>query len=210
MGQPATSEQSNRFRCSFHPYWTVVALEVDKSPVGKSRGSGQHSYESGQIVGGVGGCDGSGGRSPESGPVTRSAPVLVLRCRPGCSLGPGRLTTQVGAGDHPGQDTQPTPDRLPLLCGVRWRSPLCRRPAIGMWSPRQPVYLSAVCRDSLWVADLARDCAQSQRGIRPLIGLRSDAAPYRPSPHRSAQGCDPLQALFFSTPSTQYWGCTGV
>ena len=41
-------------------------------------------------------------------------------------------------------------------------------------------------------AALARECAQSQRGIRPLIALRRDAARYRQSPHGSAQGCGVL------------------
>ena len=35
---------------------------------------------------------------------------------------------------------------------------------------------------TLRVAVLAGECAQSQRGIRPLIGLRRDARPYRPAP----------------------------
>ena len=60
-------------------------------------------------------------------PVARLVPVLVVRWRPGL------LTTQVGAGDHPGQDAQTAPHRLPLLCGVRRRSPPRRSPAIGRW-----------------------------------------------------------------------------
>ena len=46
------------------------------------------------------------GRSPDSGPVTRSVSVLVLRRRPGRRHGPGRLTPKVGAGSHPGKDAQ--------------------------------------------------------------------------------------------------------
>ena len=87
-------------------------------------------------------------RSPESGPVSRSVPILALRRRLRRSPGPGRPTPEVGSGDHAGQDAKPAPDRLPLLGGVRWRSPLRRRPAIGRWSLRQFVHLSAVCRDS--------------------------------------------------------------
>ena len=69
----------------------------------------------------------------KDGSVSRSVPVFVLRWRPGRSLGPGRLTTKVGACDHAGQDAKPTPHRLPLLWGVRRRSPLRRSPAIGRW-----------------------------------------------------------------------------
>ena len=104
----------------------------------RSFGCGQDA--GGQIVrkwtknaGGVCGRDGIEGRSLKSGPLGLSVSVLVLRWRPGRSPGPGRLTTQVGAGDHPGDDAQPATQRLPLLCGVRWRSPLPRRPAIGRW-----------------------------------------------------------------------------
>ena len=68
-------------------------------------------------------------RGSKSGPVGPSVSVLVLHCRPGRSRGPGRLTPKVGAGDHPGDDAQPAPQRLPLLGGVR------RRPAIGRWVP---------------------------------------------------------------------------
>ena len=46
-------------------------------------------------------------RSTQSGHVSRSVPVLVPRCRPGRRFGPGRLTMQVGAGDHPGKDAHP-------------------------------------------------------------------------------------------------------
>ena len=133
--------------------------------------------------------------APEASSVSRSVSILTLCRRPQRSCGPGRLTPQMGAGDHPGQDAQPTPDRLPLLCGVRWRSPLRRRPAIGRWSPRQLVHLSAVCRDS------------SDRGPRKrvcTIETRNKTS------HRSAHGCDPLQAPFLSASVVQYWGCTGV
>ena len=50
------------------------------------------------------------------------------------------------------------------------------------------------------IAVLAKECAQSKRGIRPPIGLRTDATPYRPASHRAAHRCDPLQALFFFGP----------
>ena len=103
------------------------------------------------------------GRSPESGPVSRSVPVLVLCCRPGRSPGPGRLTPKMGAGNHPGQDAKPTTHRLTLLCVVRWRSPLRRRPAIGRWSPRQLVHLSAVCRDSSDPGSRRRVCTIATR-----------------------------------------------
>ena len=81
----------------------------------------------------IGASGTNGGRSPESGPVSRSVSVLILRGRPGRSRGPGRLTTQVSAGYHAGQDAKPAPHRLPLLWGVRRRSPLRRSPAIGRW-----------------------------------------------------------------------------
>ena len=117
------------------------------------------------------------GRSPESGPVSRSVPVLVLCCRPGRSPGPGRLTPKMGAGNHPGQDAKPTTHRLTLLCVVRWRSPLRRRPAIGRWSPGQLVHLSAVCRDSSDLGSRRRVCT---------IATRNKTS------HRSAQGCGVL------------------
>ena len=79
------------------------------------------SYESRQDAGGVGGYDGSGGRNPESGPVSRSVSVLTLRWWPGRGCGPGLLTPQVRAGDDPGQDAQTAPQRLLLLGGVRRR-----------------------------------------------------------------------------------------
>ena len=72
--------------------------------------------------------------SSKDGSVSRSVSVFVLRWRPERSPGPGRLTTQVGTRDHAGQDAKPAPHRLPLLCGVRWRSPPRRSPAaIGRW-----------------------------------------------------------------------------
>ena len=117
------------------------------------------------------------GRSPESGPVSRSVPVLVLCCRPGRSPGPGRLTPKMGAGNHPGQDAKPTTHRLTLPCVVRWRSPLRRRPAIGRWSPRQLVHLSAVCRDSSDLGSRRRVCT---------------IATWNKTSYRSAQGCGVL------------------
>ena len=149
------------------------------------------SYESGQNAGGVCGRElraWSEGSTPV--PVSRSVCVLALRRRLRRSPGPGRQTPQVSAGDHSGQDAKPAPHRLLPLGGVR------RRPAIVRWSPRQlfpSLWFAATHR----IAALAGECAQSQRGIRPLIALRRDAAPYRPSPHSSAQGCGVLQALFF-------------
>ena len=114
----------------------------------------------------------SRGRSPESGSVSRSVSVLALRCRPGRSPGPGRLTTQVGAGNHPGQDAKPTRHRLSLLGEMR------RRPAIGRWSPRQFVHLSAVCRDSSGRCSRKRVCT---------IATRNKTS------HRAAHGCDPYR-----------------
>ncbi len=162
------------------------------------------SYGSAQNAGGV--CERelrawSEGSTPV--PVSRSVCVLVLRRRLRRSPGPERQTPQVSAGDHSGQDAKPAPRRLLLLGGVR------RCPAIVRWSPRQ-LFPSLRFAATHRIAALAVECAQSQRGIRPLKALRRDAAPYRPSPHRAAQGCGVLQALFFSAPSTQYWGCTGV
>ena len=116
-------------------------------------------------------------RSREAGAVSRSLSVLALRRRLRRSTGPGRLTPQVSAGDHPGQDAQPTPDRLPLLCGVRWRSPLRRRRLVD--GLRANSFTSLRSAATHRVAALARECAQSRRGIRPPIGLRRDAAPYR-------------------------------
>ena len=134
----------------------------------------------------IGRGDGTNGsRRAESGPVSRSLPVLALRRRLGRSPGPGRLTPQVSAGDHSGQEAKPAPRRLLLLGGVR------RRPAIVRWSPRQ-LFPSLRFAATHRIAALAVECAQSQRGIRPLIALRRDAAPYRPSPHRAAQGCGVL------------------
>ena len=143
MGQPAKSERAIRFRGSFHPYRTGSAMRVDKRPIGTSGGSGRRQLWRLHFVnrGVHGGPD--VGRIPESGPVSRSVSVLALRCRPGRSPGPGRLTTQVSAGNHPGQDAKPTRHRLSLLGGVGWRSPLRRRPAIGRWSPRQ--FVSPLC-----------------------------------------------------------------
>ena len=129
----------------------------------------------------IGRGDGTNGsRRAESGPVSRSLPVLALRRRLGRSPGPGRLTTQVGAGNHPGQDATPTTHRLTLLCVVRWRSPLRRRPATGRWSPRQLVHLPAVCRDSSDPGSRRRVCT---------IATRNKTS------HRSAQQCGPLQAV---------------
>ena len=69
-------------------------------------------------------------RRPESGPVGCSVPVL--RWRSGRSHGPRRLTLKVGAGDHPGEDAQAAPQRLPLLGGVRRRLSVCRWvPSVG-------------------------------------------------------------------------------
>ena len=172
---------SNPIPCSFHSYRTASATRVDKVPVGESGGSGQNA-------GGVCGRElraWSEGSTPV--PVSRSVCVLALRRRLRRSPGPERQT----------------PHRLLLLGGVR------RRPAIGRWSPRQ-LFPSLRFAATHRIAALAVECAQSQRGIRPLKALRRDAAPYRPSLHRAAQGCGVLQALFFSAPSTQYWGCTGV
>ena len=133
--------------------------------------------------------------APEDGSVSRSVCVLAPRRRLWRRTGPGLLTTQVGAGDHPGKDAQPTPDRLSLLGGAGRRSPVRRRPAIGRWSSRQLVHLSAVCRDSSDHGPRKRVCA---------IETRNKTS------HRSAQGCGPLQALFFSASVVQYRGCTGV
>ena len=113
-------------------------------------------------------------RSSESGPVTRSVPVLVLRRRPGHSPGPGLLTPEVGAGDHPGKDAKTAPHRLSLLGRVR------RRLAIGRWSPRQLVHLSAVCRDSSDRRSRNRVCT---------IATRNKTS------HSSAQLFGPLQAI---------------
>ena len=110
------------------------------------------------------GCDGA----PRDGSASRSVCVLALRCWPGRSCGPGRLTPQVGAGDHSGQDAKPAPHRLLLLGGMR------RRPAIVRWSPRQ-LFPSLRFAATHRIAALAVECAQSQRGIRPLIALRRDA-----------------------------------
>ena len=115
------------------------------------------SYESGQSAGGVCGRDESGAEARNPGPGTRSVPVLVLRRRPRRGPGPERLTPKVGAGDHPGEDAQPTMNRLALLGGACRRSPLRRRPAIGRWSPRQLLHLSAVC------------CGSTDRGTRKRV-----------------------------------------
>ena len=128
------------------------------------------------------------GQSPESGSVSLSVSVLVPRCRPGRSLGPGRQPLQVGAGDDAGQDAQPTPDRLALLGGAVWRFPLRRRPAIGRWSPRQLVPLSAVCRDASGRCSRKRVCT---------IATRNKTS------HSSAHGCGALQAV-------PPWLCAGM
>ena len=107
----------------------------------------------------------------EDGSVSRSIPFLALRWWPGRGCGPGLLTPQVGAGDHPGQDAQTAPQRLPLLGGV------CRRPPIGRWSPRQLVPLPAVYRDSSGRCSRRRVCT---------IATRNKTS------HRAAQGCAPL------------------
>ena len=121
----------------------------------------------------IGRGDGTNGsRRAESGPVSRSLPVLALRRRLGRSPGPGRLTPQVSAGDHSGQDAKPAPHRLLLLGGVR------RRPAFVRWSPRQ-LFPSLRFAATHRIAALAVECAQSQRGIRPLIALRRDAGCYK-------------------------------
>ena len=127
------------------------------------------------------GCEGA----PRDGSVSRSICVLALRRRLRRSPGPERQTPQVSAGDHSGQDAKPAPHRLLLLGGVR------RRPTIVRWSPRQ-LFPSLRFAATHRIAALAVECAQSQRGIRPLIAPRRDAAPYRPSPHRAAQGCGVL------------------
>ena len=132
------------------------------------------------------GCEGA----PRDGSVSRSICVLALRRRLRRSPGPERLTPQVSAGDHSGQDAKPAPHRPSMLVGAGRRSPL-RRPAIVRWSPRQ-LFPSLRFAATHRIAALAVECAQSQRGIRPLIALRRDAAPYRPSPHRAAQGCGML------------------
>ena len=134
-------------------------------PVGESGGSGQNA----------GGVCGRELRAWSEGstlvPVSRSVGVLALRRRTGRSPGPGLLTPKVGAGDHPGKDAKTAPHRLSLLGRVR------RRRAIGRWSPRQlfpSLWFAATHR----IAALAVECAQSQRGIRPLIALRRDAGCY--------------------------------
>ena len=111
-------------------------------------------------------------RSREAGAVSRSVCVLALRRRLRRSPGPERQTPQVSAGDHSGQDAKPAPHRLLLLGGVR------RRPAIVRWSPRQ-LFPSLRFAATHRIAALARECAQSQRGIRPPIALRTDAGRYR-------------------------------
>ena len=132
------------------------------------------------------------GRSPESGPVSRSVPVLVLCCRPGRSPGPGRLTPKMGAGNHPGQDAKTAPHRLSLLGRVAIPA-VVGQLVDGL---RANSFTSLRSAATHRTAALATECAQSQRGIRPLIALRRDAGRYR--------------ALFFSAPTAQYWGCTGV
>ena len=87
------------------------------------------------------------------------------------------LAGAVGAGDDAGQDAQPTPDRLALLGGAVWRFPLRRRPAIGRWSPRQLVPLSAVCRDASGRCSRKRVCT---------IATRNKTS------HSSAHGCGAL------------------
>ena len=59
-------------------------------------------------------------------------------------------------------------------------------------------------------AALAKECERIRREKRPPIGLRKDATPYRPAPHKAAHGCDLLQALFLAALFVQYRGCTGV
>ena len=91
-------------------YWTVAATKVDKTPVG----FGDMMRAKAEATDGL---------------MIRSLPGLSVRRRFRRSPGAGRLTPQMGAGDDTGQDAQPPPHRLTLLGGVRWRSPLRRRPA---------------------------------------------------------------------------------
>ena len=67
----------------------------------------------------------AGGWKSWSFSLSVSVSVLVLGGRPGLRPEPGRLTPKMGAGDHPGEDAQPAPQRLPLLGGVR------RRPVVS-------------------------------------------------------------------------------
>ena len=143
-------------------------------PVGESGGSGQNA-------GGVCGREltaWSEGSTPV--PVSRSVCVPALRRRLRRSPRPERQTPQVSAGDHSGQDAKPAPHRLLLIGGVR------RRPAIVRWSPRQ-LFPSLRFAATHRIAALAVECAQSQRGIRPLIALRRDAGCYRLSFFRPLQ-----------------------
>ena len=78
----------------------------------------------------------------EDGSVSRSISSLDLRWWPGRGCGPGLLTPQVGAGDHPGQDAQTAPQRLLLLGGVR------HRPLVSRWVPSVGPSHSAPSRGS--------------------------------------------------------------
>ena len=114
------------------------------------------------------GCEGA----PRDGSVSRSICVLAL---PPAAPAQPRTGAPDAAGER-GRSFGPG-------CEARASSSLAARrsalsPGDGRWSPRQ-LFPSRRFAAIHGFAALARECAQAQRGIRPPIGPRRDATPYR-------------------------------
>ena len=137
-------------------YWTVVATKVDKMPVGYAN----------VMVGGVEARNPS--RSLVQSPSSSSAGGL------GAASGPGRLTPKVGAAIIRAGMRRPRliVSRCSADCAVVWRL------VDGL---RANSFTSLRSAATHRTAALATECAQSQRGIRPLIALRRDAGCYKRS-----------------------------
>ena len=118
-----------------------------------------------------------------------SFPSLALIRRPRRSSGPGCLLAQMGAGYDAGQNAKPTPDRLPLLGGVRRRSRLRRRPAIGRWSPSVGAsHPLSLCLGVSWARSLASSVS-GREALHNYLWDRSQERPYRASVGTPHPGC---------------------
>ena len=118
------------------------------------------------------------GTNGSSKPGIRADQPLSLRPRPPPAAPDAapdrrRQTPQVSAGDHSGQDAKPPPHRL---LAARRSAPSSRRLFDGLRANFFP--LCGLPR--LIGSRLSQvECAQSQRGVRPPIALRTDAGRYR-------------------------------
>ena len=161
-----------RFRYSFHPYRAAAALENAEVQSEKRARSGQCQLWTLHFVNQRLRDGENVHRSSESGPFSLQSPSS---------------SSAVGLGAAPDRDASRRrwaramirarmrrPRRTVSRCSAECA--VVRRLVDGLRSNSFTSLRSAATHR---IAALARECAQSQRGIRPLIGLRRDATPYR-------------------------------